>query len=54
VSMEEISPDMAAAKVWIRIGQTSFLDYLNLRRIERRWLVTSKGLHIERVLPPGS
>lgn len=54
VSMDEISPDMAAAKVRVRIGQTCFLDLLILHRIDGKWLVTSKGFHVVQVLPPGS
>jgi len=54
VGVDEISPDMAAARVRVRIGQTCFLDQLVLHRIDGKWLVTSKGFHVERVLPPGS
>jgi hypothetical protein len=54
VRVDEISPDAAAAKVRVRIGQTCFLDHLLLHRIDGKWLVTSKGFHIEQVLPPGS
>ena len=52
--VDEISPDMAAAKLRVRIGQTCFLDHLILHRIDGKWLVTSKGFHVEQVLPPGS
>ena len=54
VRADEISPDVAAAKVRVRIGQTHFLDHLILHRIDGKWLVTSKGFHVEQVLPPGS
>jgi len=54
VRVDEISPDMAAAKLRVRIGQTCFLDHLILHRIDGKWLVTSKGFHVEQVLPPGS
>jgi hypothetical protein len=54
VRVDEISPDAAAAKVRVRIGQTCFLDHLLLHRIDGKWLVTSKGFHVEQVLPPGS
>jgi hypothetical protein len=54
VRVEEIAPDMAAAKVRVRIGQTCFLDLLVLHRIDGTWRVTSKGFHVERVLPAGS
>lgn len=54
VRVDEISPDMAAAKVRVRIAQTCFLDHLIFHRIDGKWLVTSKGFHVEQVLPPGS
>lgn len=54
IRVDEISHDMAAAEVRVRIGQTCFLDQLILHRIGDDWLVTSKGFHVEQVLPPGS
>ena len=55
IRVDEIAPDMAAAKVRVRIGQTCFLDHLILHRIDGKWLVTSKGFHVEQqVMPPGS
>jgi Putative lumazine-binding len=53
IRVDEISPDVAAAKVRVRIGQTCFLDHLVLHRIDGKWLITSKGFHVEQVLPPG-
>jgi hypothetical protein len=54
IRVDEISPDVAAAKVRVRIGQTCFLDHLVLHRIDGKWPITSKGFHVEQVLPPGS
>lgn len=54
VRVDEISPDAAAAKVRVRIGQTCFLDHLLFHRIDGKWLVTSKGFHVEQVLPAGA
>jgi hypothetical protein len=54
VRVDEISPDAAAAKVRVRIGQTCFLDHLLFHRIDGKWLVTSKGFHVEKVLPAGA
>ncbi|HXZ14454.1 MAG TPA: nuclear transport factor 2 family protein [Roseiarcus sp.] len=54
MGVDEIAPDVAAAKVRVRIGQTCFLDHLVLHRLNGKWLITSKGFHVERVLPPGS
>jgi Putative lumazine-binding len=54
VSVDQISPDMATAKVRVRIGQTCFLDLLVLHRIDGKWLITSKGFHVAQVLPPGA
>lgn len=53
ISVEEISPGMAVAKVRVRIGQVCFLDHLITHNVDGRWLVTAKSFHIERVLPPG-
>lgn len=52
--VDESLPDIATANVRVRIGQTCFLDHLILHRIDGKWLVTAKGFHIERTLPPGS
>jgi hypothetical protein len=54
LSIEHTAPELAAAKVRVRIGQTSFVDHLILHRIDEKWLVTSKAFHITRVFPPGS
>ena len=54
LSIEHTAPDMAAAKVCVRIGQTGFVDHLIFHRIDKRWLVTSKAFHIARVFPTGS
>jgi hypothetical protein len=54
LSIEHIAPDLAIAKVRVRIGQTGFLDCLIFHRIEGKWLVTSKAFHVARVFPPGS
>ncbi len=53
ISVDETSPDMAATKVRVRIGQTCFLDHLILHRVDAKWLATAKGFHVERVLPAG-
>lgn len=47
--------DLAAAtqafvKVRLRISSSVFVDYLTWHRIDGRWLITSKGFHLERVL----
>lgn len=54
VRVDEISPDAATAKVRVRIGQTCFLDHLVFHRIDGKWLVTSKGFHVEQILPAGA
>ena len=54
ISIEQAVPDLAIAKVRVRIGQTGFVDHLIFHRIDGRWLVTSKAFHIARVFPPGS
>lgn len=54
LSLECTAPDLAAAKVQVRIGQACFVDHLVLHRIDGRWLVTSKAFHIARIFPQGS
>ena len=50
LSIERSAPQLAVAKVRVRIGQTCFIDH----RIDGKWLVTSKAFHIARIFPPGS
>jgi Putative lumazine-binding len=54
LSIEQTAPDLAIAKVRVRIGQIGFLDHLTFHRIDGKWLVTSKAFHVARVFPPGS
>jgi hypothetical protein len=54
LSIEHTAPELAAAKVRVRIGQTCFVDHLIFHRIDGKWLVTSKAFHVAQVFPPGS
>jgi len=54
LSIEHGVPELATAKVRVRIGQTGFLDHLTFHRIDGRWLITSKAFHIARVFEQGS
>jgi hypothetical protein len=54
LSIEHAAPDLAIAKVRVRIGQTGFLDHLIFHRIEGKWLVTSKAFHVAQIFPAGS
>jgi hypothetical protein len=54
VSVEAAAPDLAAAKVHVRIGQTGFVDHLIFHRIDGKWLVTAKAFHVARIFPAGS
>jgi hypothetical protein len=54
LSIEHSAPELATAKVRVRIGQTGFIDHLIFHRIDGTWLVTSKAFHVARVFPPGS
>jgi len=54
LSIEHGAPDLAIAKVRVRICQTGFLDHLIFHRIEGKWLITSKAFHVARVFPPGT
>ncbi len=54
LNIEQTAPELATAKVRVRIGQTGFIDHLVFHRIDGRWLITSKAFHVARVFPPGS
>jgi putative lumazine-binding protein len=54
LSIEQTLPDMATAKVRVRIGQTGFVDHLVFHRIDGKWLITAKAFHVARVFPEGS
>jgi hypothetical protein len=54
LTIEHTVPDLATAKVRVRIGQTGFIDHLIFHRVDGKWLVTSKAFHVARVFPPGS
>jgi len=53
-SIEHTLPDLASAKVRVRIGQTGFVDHLIFHRIDGKWLITTKAFHIAQVFPAGS
>jgi Putative lumazine-binding len=54
LGIELTVPDIAAAKVRVRIGQTGFVDHLIFHRIDGKWLITAKAFHIAQVFPAGS
>jgi hypothetical protein len=54
LSIEQTAPELAAAKVRVRIGQTGFVDHLTFHRLDGKWLITSKAFHVAQVFPPGS
>jgi hypothetical protein len=54
LNIEHTAPDLASAKVRVRIGQIGFLDHLIFHRIDGKWLVTAKSFHVARVFAPGS
>jgi hypothetical protein len=54
LNIEHSAPDLAAAKVRVRNGQTGFVDHLIFHRIDGKWVITSKAFHIARVFPQGS
>ena len=54
ISIEQTVPDLAIAKVRVRIGQTGFVDHLIFHRVDGKWLVTSKAFHVAKVFPPGA
>ncbi|MBV9632291.1 MAG: nuclear transport factor 2 family protein [Xanthobacteraceae bacterium] len=54
ISIEQLVPDLAIAKVRVRIGQTGFVDHLIFHRVDGKWLVTSKAFHVAQIFPAGS
>ena len=54
IGIESIAPDLAVAKVRVRIGQTCFIDHLTFHQIDGDWLITSKAFHVAQVITPGS
>ncbi|SJZ91656.1 Putative lumazine-binding [Enhydrobacter aerosaccus] len=54
LSIEHTLPDLASAKVRVRIGQIGFLDHLTYHRVDGKWLVTSKAFHVAQIFPTGS
>lgn len=41
------SPTQALTKVRVRVAAMLFVDYLTWHLIDGRWLITSKGFHLE-------
>ena len=41
------STTQALVKVWVRLVEKVFIDHLTWHHIDGRWLITSKGFHIE-------
>ena len=54
LSIEQTAPELATAKVRVRIGQIRFIDHLTFHRVDGKWLVTSKAFHVAQVFPAGS
>ena len=47
LAMDFVSTTMAFTKVRVRIVTMVFLDYLTWHYIDGKWLITSKGFHVE-------
>ena len=45
------SADLAFTKVRVAIAEKNFVDYLTWQLIDGKWLITSKGFHLESVEP---
>jgi Putative lumazine-binding len=54
LSIEATVPDLASAKVRVRIGHIGFVDHLIFHRVAGKWLVTAKAFHVARIFPAGS
>ena len=49
LAMDFASTTMAFTKVRVRIVATVFVDYLTWHFIDGKWLITSKGYHVESI-----
>ena len=49
LAMDFASTTMAFTKVRVRIIATVFVDYLTWHFIDGKWLITSKGYHVESI-----
>lgn len=54
LAIDCIAPDLATAKVRVRIGQIGFLDHLTFHRLGGAWRITAKAFHVAQVFPPGA
>jgi hypothetical protein len=54
LSVEQTVPDVATAKVRVRIGQIRFIDHLIFHFVDGKWLITSKAFHVAQICPPES
>lgn len=43
--IDVLSPDMALAKVRLRLFDNTMVDYLNLMKIDGRWCIVAKHFH---------
>lgn len=49
LSISNISENLSAATVRVRIGKIAFIDHLVLRAIDGKWLITSKASYVAHV-----
>jgi hypothetical protein len=54
LGIERAVPELAIAKVRVRIGQIGFVDHLVFHCIGGKWLITTKAFHVAQIFPPGS
>ncbi|MFI5783077.1 nuclear transport factor 2 family protein [Nocardia sp. NPDC051570] len=51
--IDALSPEMALAKVRLRLGDDIMVDFLNLLSVEGRWMIVSKLYHREGTVARG-
>lgn len=49
--MDFASPTQALVKVRVRWNTALYVDYLTYHCVDGKWLITSKGFHIEKTYP---
>ncbi|WP_405165396.1 nuclear transport factor 2 family protein [Nocardia sp. NBC_01499] len=47
LAIDMLSPEMAMAKVRLRLNDNIMVDYLNLLLVEQRWMIVAKLYHRE-------
>jgi hypothetical protein len=50
LTLDVLSPEMAFAKVRLRLNENIMIDYLNLLKVDGRWTIAAKFYHRDQTL----